>query len=79
MEGDTTKVAPTPPETQDSVELINAPAKPRYYYVDWVRTIAIHFVVWIHCNSVGDEIKIKQSRENPDWDRENDIDFQYYT
>jgi peptidoglycan/LPS O-acetylase OafA/YrhL len=52
-------------------------SKPRYYYVDWVRTIAIHYVNWIHCNSIADEIVISQIRAG---DIEfSDEDFRHHT
>ena len=59
MDIDTSKVAtPLDGVTETNSIDLEAPQKPRYYYIDWVRTIAIHYVVWIHCNSIADEIVI---------------------
>ena len=46
--------------------------KPRYYYVDWVRTIAVHYVVWIHCNCIAAEINLYNINNNPDIDTESE-------
>ena len=32
-------------------------AKPRFYYVDWIRAIAIHLVIFIHAINMGVELR----------------------
>jgi fucose 4-O-acetylase-like acetyltransferase len=68
-------VAQTPLE--ESNEFIEKKQKPRYYYIDWVRTIAIHYVAWIHCNSIADEVMINHLRNETIEMTEDD--FWHYT
>ena len=32
-------------------------AKPRFYHVDWLRTIAVHMVAYIHSVSTAEELR----------------------
>jgi len=32
------------------------PEKVRIYYVDWIRALAIHLVVYIHCLNIATEL-----------------------
>ena len=34
-----------------------SPKKERSYYLDWLRTISIHFVLFAHCIAVAEELR----------------------
>ena len=41
----------------NSASLCATGEKPRFYYVDWLRTIAVHMVAYIHTVSTAEELR----------------------
>jgi fucose 4-O-acetylase-like acetyltransferase len=42
----------------DNEKPLESPPEPRarFYYIDWARTISVHFVIWFHCSSMASEV-----------------------
>ena len=57
----------------EKIPTISKDEKPRFYHINWLRTIAVHLVIYVHCINMGTE---QQEYYTPPAERTKEWEFE---